>query len=560
MKKIIFLTISLLLIIPTVEAKEIYYSEYSEFGEFQEEPLVNNELSDVVFETRYKFYKKERINEEYTELNKNYLFDMNDYIYTEYMDMPNEPINRDIEIMNEKTYYYQDMEDVRYVYFNDIYGSNEVLRIAEIKAFSNGIQIPYQFHCSGCRIESDIKVSDGKIQQNAAYVINGQTMYLDLLQNYTIDSLRIELYLYDITNEVKTYNMYITNVENGMPFYEKKFENNFQNDTLDTIFPFIHTYQSLDIKNPLWKERVISNQPISATDTRKVFVETKTKYRYKLYKKYELIDKYLDGYYVSYDGYIKDETQSKVYYKQRTRNKLEFEELKITDKNTIIDNLITSTTSYEIVGNIDYTKNGSYQIVIKTPYMDIDASVEIDIKENTIQEANDKQLQKEITKLEKEVTKQLKEITKLEKEINEQAEEISNKDQKIIELEQNNQEQRNSYEQIIKENSTNELIALEQLQATHNIEKSNYNSQIENYISKINELNNQINSDNEKYKKVVNEYKKSINEYQNEISKKTIKEKTVTSSFGSSKKDVILLIFVIIVLLIRNIRLKSKNM
>lgn len=555
MKKIIFLTISLLLTFFNVEAKEIYYSEYSDYTNFDDKKIVSDELNDVLMENRYKFYKEEKVNEEYTLLNKDRIYDLNDYIYTDYSDWGTNNNIDGAEYQFQTLYHYQDMEEVRYIYFDDIYGSNEVLRLAEIKAFSKDVQIPYEFHCSGCRNNTYSKITDGITEQNAAYVINGERMYLDLLKTYPVDSLKIELYLYDISTETKTYSMHITNVLDGDSFYTNKFYQNFQNDDFSTIFPFIHTYKDLNINKPLWKDWQITFQPTPATDTRKVEMETLSRYRYKLYKHYDIVKTYLNDYYLEHEGYIKDDSQTKTYYKKRSRDKLEIEDLKIIDKETNIEDLISSTINYEIIGEIDYNKNGIYNVEIKTPFITIEKTVEIDIYENELKqlEEQNKNL-KQIVEAKEDATKK---TSKTLETINNQ---LNEKNKELEEIKKNYQEQIKKYEDIIQENTNKSLSSLEQLQLTHNIEKSNLNSEIENYISKINELNYAVEKNNLSYKQVVQEYKKSINEYQNELAKKTVKEKTITSSTVNSKNSLLLLIFVIIVLLIRNIKLNNRKM
>ena len=555
MKKIIFITICLLLIISKVEAKEVYYSDYSSYSDFTTEPLISNELNEVNIETRYKFYKEERTNEEYSLLNQNRLYDLNDYIYTDYTDWGNSENVEGAEYEYQTLYHYQEMEEVRYIYFDNIYGSNEVLRLAEIKAFANNVQIPYEFHCTGCRNYTYSKITDGITEQNEAYVINDQRMYLDLLKTYPVDSLKIELYLYDITTETKTYAMHITRVTDGEAFYSKKFYQNFQNDDFSTIFPFTHTYKDLNVGNPLWKDWQISLEPVTTTDVRRVYIEIRSRYRFKLYKHYDLVRNYLDDYYLEQENYIKDENQSKKFYQKRTRDKLEIEDLKVTDLNTKIEDLIISTTDYDIIGNVDYETNGNYEVQIKTPYITIDKNVEIDIYENKL-----KELEQEVQKEQEEKESLLDQNTNIQKELENINIELNNKKEELNKLDSSYKEQIDNYEKTIKENNNAASLSLEQAQVAHNIEKNNLNSQIENYISTINQLNYQIDKNNSNYKKVVQEYKNSINEYQNELAKKTIKEETITSSVGSSKKSVILLIFVIIVLLIRNIRLNHRNM
>ena len=118
MKKILFI-ILIISLIPQVNAKE--YTEYTPFSDYQEQVIVENELTDVKVERRYKYYKeikklgpyepKEKQIEEYP------LVDLKDYIYkdeSEYLTI--KPEEKEGRIIN--TYdgvLYQKAKDVKYI-------------------------------------------------------------------------------------------------------------------------------------------------------------------------------------------------------------------------------------------------------------------------------------------------------------------------------------------------------------------------------------------------------------------------------------------------------------
>ena len=63
MKKIIFGILILFVAVFHVNAKEIYYSDYSDFSEYTLEKIDSSELINVETERRYRFYEKIEVGE-----------------------------------------------------------------------------------------------------------------------------------------------------------------------------------------------------------------------------------------------------------------------------------------------------------------------------------------------------------------------------------------------------------------------------------------------------------------------------------------------------------------
>ena len=83
MKKIFLGILTLLLITVEVEAKEVYYSEYSDFSDYSLDLAESSELVNSEMERRYRFYEELKVGE-YRKMsgdNSKYsYFDLNDKI------------------------------------------------------------------------------------------------------------------------------------------------------------------------------------------------------------------------------------------------------------------------------------------------------------------------------------------------------------------------------------------------------------------------------------------------------------------------------------------------
>lgn len=160
-------------------------------------------------------------------------------------------------------------------------------------------------------------------------------------------------------------------------------------------------------------------------------------YRYKdrLYFHYQNIEKVLDEDSVL-KGYIKDEHDYTNYYRYQIRDKINIsDEIIITKNNQTINDFIDSTVSYQVSGNIDYSKNDIYNINIVTSFITIPLKVEVLIFDNIINKYNKDLLNKnlDIKKLNKEI-----EVYKNELVINKQNESNLNKRIENLELDINN--------------------------------------------------------------------------------------------------------------------------
>lgn len=160
-------------------------------------------------------------------------------------------------------------------------------------------------------------------------------------------------------------------------------------------------------------------------------------YRYKdrLYFHYRNVEKLLDESSIL-KGYIKNEQDYISYYRYQVRDKIDIsDEIIITSKNKTIDVFIDSTVPYQVIGNIDYSKNDIYNVNVITSFINIPLKVEVLIFDNIVDNYNKDLFNKnlDIEKLNKEI-----EVYKNKLVISKQNESNLNKRIENLELDINN--------------------------------------------------------------------------------------------------------------------------
>ena len=129
------------------------------------------------------------------------------------------------------------------------------------------------------------------------------------------------------------------------------------------------------------KENPIEEKEYKFIKTYKVYSYQDTKYLYYRYKK-----EYEEDYVKEKEGYIKDETQYKTYYKVRHQDKIVLKEnYIIKDPYYNLYDMIESSTipkdQIQIKSSIDITKNGSYKVSFFYQDYCIDQYVMVDREE-----------------------------------------------------------------------------------------------------------------------------------------------------------------------------------
>ena len=488
MKRIIFIILIVIFCQEKVYAKT-YYSKYGNYSDWSDEVLVENELMDVEIEKRYKWYYFDRLDDEYLKLSDNYVnIDYNDFIYTDYSDWEYTEIlkQENIEVETRNIYKYQDIEDVRYIKLDNLYGSSNKFRITEIDVFVDGKKINFDIDCNSCSYNYKTFFNNDEIKENMSFALNGSTLYIDLLSDYHISSIKIDLYLFDVTDELKTYDISFLDKDKNI-FLNKSFKSNFKHNTINDVYAFSYDATLLNLNNPIWKNEVYTTNSVKNTNTRKVTVLKQYRQREKMYKSYTLKQIYYNDYYVFKKGAISDENLYKLYYRSKKREKFTIDDvIVIKEKGKTIDDFIDSNIQYTINGEIDYGINDNYKIEIILPFEVIKKEVIVDIFENEID-----YYKKRIEELEENIADLEEEKKSIELSFKEKSEKCEN--QKNL---------------LIKKNE--EII-------------TRYNEMDNGCFLKVSNLNNRIIKKENDMKELIKVNEREFSNYKNELLKSNLK-------------------------------------
>lgn len=400
MKKIMYvLGILLLCNISTVKALEnnIYYSNYGEWSDYSEDSYSKTELMDVEVERRYKWFKNKERGEylSYDEGIKMYgNVDKDNYKYNDYSDWQESSpeVITDRVIETKTKYFVKKIKPIKTLYIVGGDFKTDEVDLNQIDVFNNGKKIAFESICGDCSGKYKLKNKSG-------------VLMLELDDFYYFDDLEI------IINSPNIKNI------NSIHFLATALKENNDEEALFYRYTFNgskDSYINLSISdfskvNPIYEDGVYYDElPALRLDDYK---EEIISYRYKdkLYYFYSYDKEYIDGYFEEKDGYDKDINDYLDYYRYRNRDKIEFSEyIEINKHDELLDNFITSTTSYEIEGNIDYTKNGLYNVKVKTYFLTKDIFVLININENE-ENSKDEKLINDYKELEKKYNSLLEE-------------------------------------------------------------------------------------------------------------------------------------------------------
>ena len=225
-------------------------------------------------------------------------------------------------------------------------------------------------------------------------------------------------------------------------------------------------------------------------------------YRYKdrLYFHYRNVEKLLDESSIL-KGYIKNEQDYISYYRYQVRDKIDIsDEIIITSKNKTIDDFIDSTVPYQVIGNIDYSKNDIYNVNVITSFIKIPLKVEVLIIDNVIGSYKKDLFNKslDIEKLNKQIELyKNKIITKeqMESNFNKQIEslrvDLNNKNKINAEIKDKNIWLENKIDILEKENSLYEKSTLEckNTNTYYGLKLLQFNNDIIFYKNKLSNLN-----------------------------------------------------------------------
>jgi len=382
MKKIIlFIILSLLTI--NVNAKT-YYSDYSEY-KLVDEKVEKSDVVDVKIEEKYLIYKEnktEAFYPGYMEIEDMVKTEETKIVSSSWLDeKPNELIGRNI--IEKQFYEYQNMKKIRYLKFEDLINSKSDFDFAELIVINGLEQIDYDIKSSNPTITN---MKDGNLETYST-LSKDDEIIIDLKQDIDINNLKLGIHVHiDYTSDI-----YFT-----MELYGEEFENVYAKRKIyspvnvnEFSYPmYLIDKDHFNLENPLYDEKQISETKIRKTDFN--IVNQITKYKTEdLYIKYEKIDKeYLDDYYLEpIEGYKLDLDSKKEFYYVRIRDKVEIsDELIIRNYDTKLEEFIIFTTinAIKITSNMNYYKNGTYDINFILPFKTIKEKLIVDISENYI--------------------------------------------------------------------------------------------------------------------------------------------------------------------------------
>ncbi len=515
MKKILWL-IFLLVFAVKVEAKEIYYSDYSNFSEFQQEEVINSDIVEVEKEERYLWYKEIQEEQDYQLYNLEDSFS-DDCYFTEYSNWQNEKIDNPGYIYDERNVYqYKKAKSVRYIHLYNLQGSYGAFRMTELTIKVNNKEIDYKYTCEGCLSGFDDYINNGIYDENKSYINNGGSLIIDLGKQYPLNQIEVIFYIFDLGPSDKLYTIGYSTDKKDI-FIAQSYILNFADEYWDNALKVVKKITDLNISLQEWTTSKTSYE----IDDDASIVDTKVTKQYRYQEKWCKVYQKKKEYYQEYsnkaiDDYIyRDEESKKTFYRYRTRDKLEIDVYDITDENFDLNNfIITSTDEVEITNNIDWNKNGIYDITFTLNDLIVTKSVNLNIDSNTIDE-----LEKEILILEQQISNLEEDLKKQKKYYEEQLE--------ILEEKLNNcQSDNNCLKEILEEkeliikNQEEQLISLNdkinQLQAEINskIDEIIYLNQNNELLKdKITKLNEEIiklkNNTSNLNQEVINEYNKT---------------------------------------------------
>lgn len=517
MRKIILSLIILFSIICKVEAREIYYSDYSDFSDFSLEKIDSSELVNVQVERRFRWFREEKVGEYRNILGNNTSFkfvDMSNSMAGQFSEWSEEEpsLEQNRVIETKVAYKIKRPKPIRNISIvNTLPG---VLGIDNVDIYYMDKKIDYEmyFDCA----DEDLNISytgSIKIDLNEYYDLQKIKVIISGIEYNNVEEFTV---LASVPSSDNTYQIvyYSTNITDG--------NNNVELTADDWIGASVKYYE----------EELVLEKPDNESLTK---IQEVNLYRYQdpLFYFYNINKKYIDGYFVNYPNFIKDESDYKDYYRYQVRDKIEIsKDILITDYNQLLSDFVNSTTDYEINTNLNINKNGQYDVEFITPFIKVYKLATVNIEENKEKETIE-DLQEELNKLrndyqEKEIElnnitnkydKLLSEYEGKQKELNDIRKEYSNSlgdyQKKEIELS-------NKYNSLLDEYKKKET----ELDSIRN----DYNNLLEEYLENKNQLNdiknrysdilsdfknkdNELNEMNNKYNYLIEQSKRDENEF-----------------------------------------------
>lgn len=394
MKKIMFFFILWIVMVNPIRALEnTYYSEYGEYGEFTTNEAISDNLSDVVVERRYLYYKENKILGNYYMNGANpetYPFKDESDVITETSGEWSKIIPEvlDGRLIETKTVYeYSDMKEIRYIHFYNLSGSYGAFRISELLVFNGLSKLYYDISsCHQCSVYFNF-INNNIINENMSVVYNGGSFTIDLGNYYNINQLNLKLYIYDVGTDPETYTVAFS--RDGTNHYAyAEFVTNIKDNDYNNVQATTFDHGYLAYANPEYYDWVTSADQEAYTFTHRVRIHDEYMYTDTLYRYYDIKREYSEEYMsMPNETYpMIDLKEYQDYYKVRTRDQLTINDAIVIDDNHNLESYIISSSQAVVVNDIDYSTNGNYIAEFKVGSLVVNLPVVVNLTANVVTE------------------------------------------------------------------------------------------------------------------------------------------------------------------------------
>lgn len=375
---------------------ETYYSDYGEFSEYTADPVMDDDLTKVEAKRDYVYYNDIPEYGDYylegTNPTEYPLINLEDKIVGEFSPwsevVPTNNLNRVVEARDY--YMYADTKEVRYVHVYNTSGSYGALRMTELDITTNGNDINYTISCSSCSDNFSNYIHNGNIRENMSIIYNGGYLKVDLGAYYPLDSLNIQVSLFDQGNDPKTFNMAITRESNltDTIYAHVSVYSYFRNIDGNDIVPVNYNINNMNVLASDYYDWVRSEEPVARTKTRLVNQFNEYRYQDTKYHYYKLNRVYSICYMseASLEFPFKYETDYMDFYRYQKRDKLVIaNHLDITNKDTKpIDFVLENSRELVIEDTINYLVNGEYPVKYIMGTLVVEKMITVNIAENNV--------------------------------------------------------------------------------------------------------------------------------------------------------------------------------
>lgn len=374
MKKIILFLFCLFLS-GVVEAK-VYYSEYGDY-ELSETLVEESDVVKVKVENKYLLFK-ETVKEMFYPSHI-LVEDMENTgevktLKSEWLkNRPEEQENR--KIIEQVIYEYKDLKKIRYIKINNIINNS----VSEIAIYEKANRIDYQ---ASTKSQTNVDIINNKNTKDYITLEESDEIIIDLKREVNINDLNILFSTYAPNQDYFYFRINLLGEENEAVYAFKETKS-----ALESNYGSYYTVSShFRLKDPVYEEAKLSLEKPSENKFRQIsqvlgyqYEDTYIKYIKK--EKEYLMDYYLD----SIDGYEIDLDSKKEFYYKKSRDKVEIaDKLVIEDYDAKLEDFILDKTvdDIKITSNVNYYKNGEYDINFILPFRTVKSKVIVDIKEN----------------------------------------------------------------------------------------------------------------------------------------------------------------------------------